>query len=84
MLKNKDLDKNSDYKMTEKEKKDIMNELELLLNNPNVSIDESLKNLIKKNVIEHKKAFPGINEANWYKIAQKFIRDLKKKEIKLD
>lgn len=80
---NKDLDKKSEDIMTEKEKKDIWDELEQLLNNPNVSIDKSLKKLIKTNFIRYKDNIPG-KESNWYKIAQGFISALKKKEIKLD
>ena len=83
-LNNKDLDKISVHKMTEKEKKDISNELEQLLNNPNISVDKSLKELIKDTFVGYKNDFTGKHESNWYKIAQNFIRALKKKEIKSD
>lgn len=80
----KNSDKKIESKLTEEEKQDISNELEELLNNPNISVEKSLKKLIEDTFIGYKNDITGKYGSNWYKIAQKFIRALKKMEIKSD
>jgi len=76
----KNSDKTLEYKLTEEEKKDISNELEELLNNPNVSINNSVRDVIKNSFISYKSSYISENmELEWYKTAQNYINVLKTK-----
>ena len=73
--------KNSDWtfedKLTGEEKKTISNELDELLNNPNVSISSNTRDVIKNSFVSAKSLYISENiELKWYKTAQNYIRIL--------
>ena len=66
-----------EYNLTEKEKEVISNELEELLNNPNISINT---NTIKNAFVKYKYMYIGTRiELEWYKIAEHIIKVLRSK-----
>jgi len=76
----KNSDKKIESKLTEEEKQDISNELEELLNNPNVSINNNTKFSIKSSFFLNKSVYIGRNiDSEWYRLAQHFINVLKTK-----
>jgi hypothetical protein len=78
ILKVQNSNKTKENKLTEEEKKEISNELEELLNNPNVSIPNNARYSIKNSFIKNKTVYiSGNMELEWYRLAQHFINVLK-------
>ena len=67
-----------EYKLKEKEKKNISNELEELLNIPDIS---NMTNIIKNSFVKFKHMYTSNSkmELQWYKIAEHYIKVLKSK-----
>lgn len=64
------------YTLTEEEKERIVNELEELVNNPNISIRTEG---IKDSFLKYKYIYTGKMELQWYRIVEDFIEVLKTK-----
>jgi len=64
------------YTLTEEEKERIVNELEELVNNPNISIRTEG---IKDSFLKYKYMYTGKMELQWYRIVEDFIEVLKTK-----
>jgi len=65
-----------EYTLTEEEKERVVNELEELINNPNISIRTQG---LKDSFLKYKYMYTGKMELQWYRIAEDFIEVLKAK-----